>query len=451
MPFQSQLRQHSAEIAIIVRILDISIIFASLKTILDLMGMDLIDNAQYQYPSMIALLAYLISSEMFGVYQSARLETTRKLLEPVLRAWISVVAILLFLAFASKTSETYSRIAISFWFAIVPLLFVGERLLIMWLLHRYRRQGKNIRSYLILGKDHLGKHLQREITKLPWTGLKCVGLHTHLETVMEEIVRQQIDYVFLAYSYDQQDSIKSAMEVFSDTTTSVYLASDQFLAGLANQHWTNLGEIPMIILSDHPFYGLTGKFKELEDFILASFILLLCSPIMLLIAIAIKLTSKGPILFKQRRYGLNGQTIMVYKFRTMSTMDDGNVIKQATINDIRINPLGGFLRRSSLDELPQFINVLQGTMSVVGPRPHAIAHNEYYRKLVSGYMMRHKVKPGITGWAQVNGLRGETQTIAQMNERVKYDLFYINNWSFAFDLKIILMTIYICLLRKNAY
>jgi putative colanic acid biosynthesis UDP-glucose lipid carrier transferase len=172
---------------------------------------------------------------------------------------------------------------------------------------------------------------------------------------------------------------------------------------------------------------------------------------MLLIAIGIKLTSAGPILFKQRRYGLNGQEILVYKFRSMKVMEDGAKVQQATRNDSRITPLGGFLRKTSLDELPQFINVLQGRMSLVGPRPHAVAHNEMYRKLISGYMLRHKVKPGITGWAQVNGFRGETDTLEKMQQRVNYDLEYLRNWSLSLDLQILIKTALVFLRDQNAY
>jgi putative colanic acid biosynthesis UDP-glucose lipid carrier transferase len=172
---------------------------------------------------------------------------------------------------------------------------------------------------------------------------------------------------------------------------------------------------------------------------------------MLLIAIAIKLDSKGPVLFKQRRYGLNGEVIQVLKFRTMKTLDDGVMVVQASKDDPRITTLGRFLRKTSLDELPQFWNVLQGNMSIVGPRPHAVAHNEEYRQLIEGYMLRHKVKPGITGWAQVNGFRGETETLDKMQSRVEYDLFYINHWSLAFDLKIIGLTIIKGFINKSAY
>ncbi|HYA20278.1 MAG TPA: exopolysaccharide biosynthesis polyprenyl glycosylphosphotransferase, partial [Burkholderiales bacterium] len=179
--------------------------------------------------------------------------------------------------------------------------------------------------------------------------------------------------------------------------------------------------------------------------------LALVSPLLLIIAVAIKLTSPGPVIFKQRRYGLDGREIIVYKFRTMTVLEDGAAVNQAQKDDPRLTPLGKFLRSMSLDELPQFYNVLQGRMSIVGPRPHAVAHNEMYRKLIKGYMLRHKVKPGITGWAQVNGYRGETETLDKMSGRIDYDLDYLRNWSLRLDLYIIVRTVWVVLMKKNAY
>ena len=184
---------------------------------------------------------------------------------------------------------------------------------------------------------------------------------------------------------------------------------------------------------------------------LTCLILLVIWPVMLLVALGVKLTSPGPVIFKQRRYGLDGQEIYVYKFRSMRVCEDGAIIQQAGRSDPRTTRFGAFIRRTSLDELPQFINVLQGRMSVVGPRPHAVAHNEQYRKLISGYMLRHKVKPGITGWAQVNGLRGETETLDKMRARVQYDIDYMRNWSLVFDLMIIGKTLLVVWRDQNAY
>ena len=209
--------------------------------------------------------------------------------------------------------------------------------------------------------------------------------------------------------------------------------------------------VPVVGICETPFTGTNLLVKRISDIVLASLILLLVAPIMLVIALGVKLSSPGPVLFKQRRNGLDGEEIMVYKFRSMSAMDNGTVVKQATRGDPRVTRFGAFIRRTSLDELPQFINVLQGSMSIVGPRPHAVAHNELYRQLIKAYMVRHKVKPGITGWAQVNGHRGETDTIEKMQARVEYDLEYLRNWTLGLDLVIILRTIKTAFYDRNAF
>jgi putative colanic acid biosynthesis UDP-glucose lipid carrier transferase len=213
----------------------------------------------------------------------------------------------------------------------------------------------------------------------------------------------------------------------------------------------SIGGLPVVAVCESPFYAFNGIVKRVSDFLFALAILVLISPLMIAIAAGVKLSSPGPVLFKQRRYGLDGKRIVVYKFRSMTVAEDGDVVRQATRNDSRVTKFGAFLRRTSLDELPQFINVLQGRMSVVGPRPHAVAHNEMYRKLIRGYMIRHKVKPGVTGLAQVNGFRGETETVEKMKARIDYDLAYLRNWSLLLDLRIILKTLVVVLQRQNAY
>jgi putative colanic acid biosynthesis UDP-glucose lipid carrier transferase len=216
--------------------------------------------------------------------------------------------------------------------------------------------------------------------------------------------------------------------------------------------WTDLNGIPIISVFNTSVNNITSRtLKRLEDITISLLILMLISPILLAISIAIKVTSSGPILFKQKRYGLHGNKIIVYKFRSMTVQDNGNIIKQATKNDSRLTSIGGFLRRTSLDELPQFFNVIQGVMSIVGPRPHAVAHNEEYRKLIPKYMQRHLVKPGITGWAQINGLRGETEELEKMKKRIEFDLHYITIWSIWLDIKIIFITIFKGFFDKNAY
>jgi putative colanic acid biosynthesis UDP-glucose lipid carrier transferase len=286
---------------------------------------------------------------------------------------------------------------------------------------------------------------------LLWTGLSHFRNYEQLDELLKDVQGSNIDYVFLTYSGNQQEEIIQAVNALADSTASVYLAPNVFLSDLLGSQWITLGNMPMITINDHPFYGTHWLLKKLEDMLLGTLIFICILPLLFIIAIAVKLSSPGPALFKQRRYGLNGEVIQVLKFRTMITQDDGPVVIQARKDDDRITPIGRFLRKTSLDELPQFINVLQGTMSIVGPRPHAVSHNEHYRKLINGYMLRHKVKPGITGWAQVNGLRGETDTLDKMKSRIDFDLFYINHWTIWLDLKIIYMTIINGFCGKTAY
>src|ERR671937_1490450 len=235
------------------------------------------------------------------------------------------------------------------------------------------------------------------------------------------------------------------------TTASIYFVPDIFVFDLIQARVDTIGDLPVVAVCETPFYGFNGLVKRVSDYVLATLILICIAPLMIAIAIGVKLSSPGPVLFKQRRYGVDGRKIVVYKFRTMTVVEDGEVIKQATKDDRRVTPFGAFLRKTSLDELPQFINVLQGRMSVVGPRPHAVSHNELYRKLIRGYMIRHKVRPGITGLAQVNGYRGETDTVEKMKARIEYDLAYLRNWSLVLDLQIILKTIVVVLKKQNAY
>ena len=261
----------------------------------------------------------------------------------------------------------------------------------------------------------------------------------------------RVDVIYIALPMASQPRILRLLEELRDTTASIYFVPDIFVSDLIQARVDSIGGLPVVAVCETPFYGFNGAVKRASDVLGASVILALISPLLLAIAIGVKRSSPGPILFKQRRYGLDGRKIVVYKFRSMTVAEDGDVVRQATRNDSRITRFGAFLRRTSLDELPQFINVLQGRMSVVGPRPHAVAHNELYRKLIRGYMIRHKVRPGITGLAQVNGFRGETDTVEKMQARIEHDLAYLRGWSLLLDLQIILKTVVVVLKKQNAY
>jgi putative colanic acid biosynthesis UDP-glucose lipid carrier transferase len=257
--------------------------------------------------------------------------------------------------------------------------------------------------------------------------------------------------VYITLPLGSQPRIVELLEQLQGTTASLFFVPDVFGISIIQGRLQDMNGVPVVGILDTPFTGTNELVKRISDIVLATLILLLISPILLAVAIGVKLSSPGPVIFKQRRNGLQGEEIIVYKFRSMRAMDNGPVVKQATKDDPRITPFGAFIRRTSLDELPQFINVLQGRMSIVGPRPHAVAHNEQYRQMIKAYMVRHKVKPGITGWAQVNGHRGETDTIDKMKARVEYDLEYLRNWSLGLDLQIIVRTIRLMFFDRNAY
>ncbi|HQA09242.1 undecaprenyl-phosphate glucose phosphotransferase [Zoogloea sp.] len=305
-------------------------------------------------------------------------------------------------------------------------------------LQRSRRAGKHLLGFF--DDRHAGRHARADVP--------------HLGPIrkLADFVRQQnVDVIYIALPMSSQPRILQLLDELRDTTVSIYFVPDFFMTDLIQARLDDLGGLPVVAVCESPFTGINGLFKQVSDFLMAALILVLISPLMIAIAIAIKLTSPGPVLFRQHRYGLDGERIVVYKFRSMSVCENGDTVIQARANDNRVTPLGAFLRRTSLDELPQFINVLQGRMSVVGPRPHAVAHNETYRKLIKGYMIRHKVRPGITGWAQVNGCRGETETLDKMKRRIDFDLEYLRRWSFLLDLRIILRTIGLMRRDPNAY
>jgi putative colanic acid biosynthesis UDP-glucose lipid carrier transferase len=269
-------------------------------------------------------------------------------------------------------------------------------------------------------------------------------------SVRDYVNARRIDAVFVA-RHTTSPGTQALLAELRDTTSSVYLIPDVSLYDLIQARVANIDTVPIIALCESPLHGTRGLSKRITDVVIASALLVAAAPVMLLIAVAIRLDSPGRILFRQDRHGLGGERIVVYKFRTMTVEENGPHIRQATRDDPRVTRVGRFLRRTSLDELPQLINVLQGRMSLVGPRPHAVAHNDEYRKLISGYMVRHKVAPGITGLAQVSGYRGETSTLDDMRRRVQYDLEYLRHWCWLLDMKILLRTLVLVIRDKRAY
>ena len=272
-----------------------------------------------------------------------------------------------------------------------------------------------------------------------------------VEELLASARSSEVAMIFITFPMRTEDRIKSVLDRLGDTTASVYIVPDFFVFELLHSQWTNISGLPAMSVFENPFYGIDGFLKRFVDVVLATRILIVFSLPMLVIGALIKWSSPGSVFFRQKRYGLDGREIMVWKFRSMTVCEDGDKFTQATRNDQRTTKVGAILRSTSLDELPQLLNVLDGSMWLVGPRPHASLQNEEFRKLIQGYMLRHKVKPGITGLAQVNGWRGETDTLETMERRIECDHRYIREWSLLMDLKILIHTVFIVLSRQNAY
>jgi putative colanic acid biosynthesis UDP-glucose lipid carrier transferase len=392
----------------------------------------------------------------------------RALAIDVLTGWLVIVGLLLLIGWATQTLGSFDKRVLIGWAIATPALLFIARLLMPVVLPRLMAVEGVQRVAVIAGEGDLGRKLAQRIRSAPFSGIRLAGFFDDRSTerlggaeahevlgslgaLADYVKTHRVDLIYLTLPMASQPRILRLLEELRDTTASIYFTPDIFLFDLIQARVDTIGGMPVLAVCETPFYGLNGLIKRVSDVVLASAILALILPVMLAIAIGIKLTSPGPVLFTQRRYGLDGREIIIYKFRTMTVLEDGNVIPQARRDDMRITRFGAFLRKYSLDELPQFVNVLQGRMSVVGPRPHAVAHNEMYRKLITGYMIRHKVKPGITGWAQINGLRGETDTLDKMRARIEYDLSYLRNWSLQLDLQIVLKTIVVVLKSQNAY
>jgi putative colanic acid biosynthesis UDP-glucose lipid carrier transferase len=386
----------------------------------------------------------------------------------VVMPWFFLSGLILLFGYSTGYLDFFPPNLVMAWMLITPVA--------MWLSHRVVRkllprllllEGGRRRA-VIVGAGHLGTELRGRFANDSALGVDVAGffddraldrteltdpqkLLGRMDGITEYVNQNSIDLVYITLPMASQPRTLALLDALRDTTASVYIVPDIFVSDLIQARVDHIHGMPVVALTESPTLGVSGIGKRISDIVIASLILLMIWPLLLALAAGVKLSSPGPVIFKQRRYGLDGHEILIYKFRSMSVCDDGDVIKQAGRCDARITRFGAFIRRTSLDELPQFINVLQGRMSVVGPRPHAVAHNEQYRKLIKGYMLRHKVKPGITGWAQVNGLRGETETLDKMRARVQYDIDYMRNWSLGFDLMIIVKTLVVVWRDQNAY
>jgi putative colanic acid biosynthesis UDP-glucose lipid carrier transferase len=415
----------------------------------------------------LAMGAVLLARQLFSPLRliSGRSEAARQSRYLRMALELGIWALLLLgLGYAFRLETLYSHRLIGVWLALTPpSLLITDYCSTRWLA---RSQAAHER-HIIIGANDVGVELARRIAQNPGAGTFLGFFDFRSPERLPEQSREQfagqcqdvaafvrrhaVNAIYIALPMSNAPRIEVMLQEFRDTTASIYFVPDFLAFDLVQARCTEIHGLPMLAICDTPFYGMNAVKKRTVDLLLSGLGVGLGWPLMLLIALAVRVSSPGPVLFKQRRYGLHGEEIKVYKFRTMTVCEDGPVVVQAQPKDQRTTAVGRLLRRTSLDELPQLFNVLQGRMSFVGPRPHAVAHNELYRTLISGYMIRHKVRPGMTGWAQVHGLRGETPEIEQMRLRVQYDLEYLRNWSLSLDLRIILRTIGLVFRHGKAY
>jgi putative colanic acid biosynthesis UDP-glucose lipid carrier transferase len=421
---------------------------------------------------------FLVLSILASVFTLAVLPSrnpSRQIISPriematnLLLRWAVLVACLLALGYVTKFSEAFSRRVIVTWVLVTPVLLVMLSLILREITRALLRDAAQARRAVIVGCTPASIELARRLGAHDELGIAVAGFfddrgsdrlgcakHAQLlgrfPDVAAFVNSRNIDVIFIAISPGQVTRVRELVHELGDTTASVYFLPDVSGFDMIQQRASEILGLPVVAMCETPFHGYRGLVKRLMDVVIATLALIVLMPLLLGIAWAVRRSSPGPVLFQQRRYGLDGREILVYKFRTMRVTENGDRVTQASRNDTRVTPVGRHLRRWSLDELPQLINVLQGTMSIVGPRPHAVAHNEEYRKLIKRYMVRHKVLPGITGLAQVRGCRGETAKVEEMEQRVLYDLEYMRRWSPMLDLEIILATAIAVVRTDRAY
>ncbi len=425
---------------------------------------------------LVTVVVFLLSSQLTGLHRRSDVSSADQEVSTIAATWVLTVLVMALLEFVTGCGEHFSRSVLITWVVLAPALIGLGRMCLRIVQQGLLRRGIGTRRVAIAGHNELGWQTCQNILNQPGLGLQFVGffddrsdhreqteqdvqggeanqltLTGSLTELVDSARRGEVDEILITMPMRAEERIRILLDQLSDSTASVYIVPDFFVFELLHSRWTSIGGLPAVSVFENPLFGVDGVAKRAADLIIASIAIVVGSLPMMMIAIAVKLSSPGPILFRQRRYGLDGREILVWKFRSMRTCDNGSVIKQATKNDPRVTWVGGILRKTSLDELPQLFNVITGSMSLVGPRPHATAHNEQYRSLIRGYMLRHKVKPGITGLAQVNGCRGETETIEKMQRRIEWDHRYIRSWSIWLDFKILLKTIVVVLKRDEAY
>ncbi|MBR9829732.1 MAG: undecaprenyl-phosphate glucose phosphotransferase [Oceanospirillales bacterium] len=416
---------------------------------------------RYWLATVIMVLLVTFINSTIGAYERWRITRISALLARLFLVWLGVAAMVATMVYLTHSADRYSRLWVGMALLTSFVLAAVVRVSIQLMLRQARRMGNSLRSVFLVGPGKNILRVGQGMRSTPEEGYCIAGTQRLNATTWDDaallslarrVAQSGAQEVWICVPLEMGAAVRSVFHALRHHTVEVRFIPEFGDMQLLNHRVSEVAGQYAFDLSVTPMNGVAQMLKRLEDLVIGSLLSVLIVPLCLVIAVVIKLTSPGPVLFKQYRTGANGKNFKVYKFRTMKVHQENNgQVTQASRQDPRITPLGAFLRRTSLDELPQFYNVLQGRMSIVGPRPHALAHNEYYMDLVESYMKRHKVKPGITGWAQVNGLRGETDTLEKMESRVEHDLWYINNWSLWLDLRIIFWTIFKGFVNRNAY
>lgn len=430
--------------------------------------------ANYVQGIIAAILVIAIVFQVARLYEAANLERFFFQFGRTVAGWTIVMMTLLALAFMTKTTDSFSRGWAIIWFFAVLGGLIALRLILVMQIARWRERGDLRQNVVVVGAGEYGQRLIRELHASGTNSVTVLGVFDRRTTrIPEEIegvpvrggipelmayVREnRVDEIIVALPWRSGGNLMELVQSLKNAATNVNWCPETIAFQLPVRSLSNIAGVPMLNIFERPITGRNLILKTIEDRVGALIMLVTLSPLLALITILIRLESPGPALFKQKRYGFNNEEFTVYKFRSMRmeaaqpSDTPGATVTQAKRGDPRVTRLGNILRRTSLDELPQLLNVLRGEMSLVGPRPHALAHNEQFGALIDEYFARHRVKPGITGWAQINGLRGETDTPEKMRRRVEYDLYYIDNWSILFDIRILFLTIFVGFVNKNAY
>ncbi|MGP1719103.1 undecaprenyl-phosphate glucose phosphotransferase [Shewanella frigidimarina] len=450
----------------LLRIIDMSLLIFSLLIIMH--GYHVVFNKDYLLVVTGVLLSFSYITESFGLYRSWRLGKFSHMCRLLVAIVTICFLIILTILFFFKYAELYSRVVMTGWYILSVVMLLSWRLCVREIKRIRRIKGFSVEKVAIIGLTEIGMSLYTEILKHDDLGFNCIGFFDdrepkRIENLDSQLIKGSINQAIdLARNGDVQKlyiclpllaekRIADIIQALGDSTVDVLIIPDFLLKNLMHARIGNVGDVDTISVFESPLNGMRRFYKRSFDIVFSAFAILAIAPVLISVSLAVYMSSPGAILFKQDRYGLDGRKIKVWKFRSMTVTENSDKVIQASKGDARITKVGAFIRRTSLDELPQFFNVLFGDMSVVGPRPHAVAHNEEYRKLVTYYMLRHKVLPGITGWAQVNGWRGETDTLDKMEKRIEFDLAYIRNWTLWWDVKIVFLTLFKGFVGKNVY